>query len=334
MKAIILLALALCVTAGYPPLDNVMSSQVPRTEEEGEPRNCKIPDIYDLDVDPDDTPSPITVNECLENGLQRDDASCPKLHCRSDCVIPDLDSRGCLKSCFCKSSGLVGDIMMTEEDVAMFGSNRAASRKMRRWTKVTGQNQDRKFYIVYYTIDSSLASNPRAQNAINAARAAYFNQTCIHFAPKPEGFAGDYINFFAGRGCYSYVGRLGRGKQQLSIGRGCEYKGTAMHEMMHAMGFWHEQSRPDRDDYVTINWDNIRDGKGGNFKKKTTTQVNSFNSPYDIGSLMQYGGKYFSKNRKPTIVEKATGKAVKAQRKGFAQSDIEQLRAMYNCDNM
>ena len=31
--------------------------------------------------------------------------------------------------------------------------------------------------------------------------------------------------------------------------------------MMHALGFWHEQSRGDRDDFVTIEWDMVKDGK-------------------------------------------------------------------------
>ena len=66
--------------------------------------------------------------------------------------------------------------------------------------------------------------------------------------------------------CYSFIGRQG-GRQDISLGQGCGSLGTALHEIMHALGFFHEQSRPDRDEYVNIFFDNIETGTVYNNKR-------------------------------------------------------------------
>lgn len=46
----------------------------------------------------------------------------------------------------------------------------------------------------------------------------------------------------------------------MSIGDRCDTKAIVEHELLHALGFYHEQSRSDRDDYVKIWWDQIEEG--------------------------------------------------------------------------
>ena len=62
-----------------------------------------------------------------------------------------------------------------------------------------------------------------------------------------------------------------------------------MHELAHAQGILHEQSRTDRDNYVTIKLENVISGMEHNFEKHAATQTDGF--PYDYQSLMHYGDK-------------------------------------------
>ena len=61
--------------------------------------------------------------------------------------------------------------------------------------------------------------------------------------------------------CQSDIGKKSRGKQLVGLGNRCLEKGIVMHELLHTLGFFHEQSRADRDNYVNIHRDNIKAGE-------------------------------------------------------------------------
>ena len=148
----------------------------------------------------------------------------------------------------------------------------------------------------------------------------------------------------AGAGCSSTVGRAG-GRQTVTLGPGCLHTGQCtaeslllllrdststrrryldvwmyclpgivLHELMHTAGFWHEQSRQDRDQHVTINWDNIRShgnssnsnnssifraGMEVNFLKYDLSKIDHLGAPYDTCSVMHYGPAAFAKVAAP-----------------------------------
>ena len=69
-----------------------------------------------------------------------------------------------------------------------------------------------------------------------------------------------YLCFFIhpSSSCSSPVGYRNGRQNDISLGGGCQYLGTTMHEIGHSIGLYHEQSRPDRDKYVRIIWNNIQ----------------------------------------------------------------------------
>lgn len=153
-------------------------------------------------------------------------------------------------------------------------------------------------------------------------------QTNTNLCLVPRTTQADYIQFVTGSGCASYVGRR-TGRQDIVIGS-CS-KGSIAHEILHAAGLWHEQSREDRDNYITINWDNITAGKEHNFNKHTTDGIDI--GAYDYGSIMHYSAGAFSKNGNNTITVKVppgTASTVIGQRDGMSTKDKAAINSLYN----
>lgn len=177
-----------------------------------------------------------------------------------------------------------------------------------------------------YTISSQYSSYSRS--LIAASMQDYATHTCIRWVPK-EANDVNYVHIYPDRGCYSMVGKMG-GKQSLSLGSGCIQKGIIIHELMHAVGFFHEQSRTDRDDYISIMWNNIQPGMQGQFEKYGHGTIQSLGTSYDYGSIMHYGTKAFSRNGQPTMVPKQKGAQI-GQRGGFSNVDKFKINTLYGC---
>jgi len=183
-----------------------------------------------------------------------------------------------------------------------------------------------KRYSIPYYIESSLRGTT-AEKVIKLAIADYHKYTCLRFAPRTS--QSTYLSFYMGGGCSSPVG-YGRGRRRISLARGCWRKGTVMHEIGHSIGLYHEQSRTDRDSYITINWNNIQSRAKFNFNKASGTS--SHGTPYDYDSMMHYPGKAFSSNGGYTIITKDKRYQSRiGQRRGFSSTDVAQIRKMYSC---
>uniref|UniRef100_A0A8D3BPZ9 Metalloendopeptidase n=1 Tax=Scophthalmus maximus TaxID=52904 RepID=A0A8D3BPZ9_SCOMX len=150
---------------------------------------------------------------------------------------------------------------------------------------------------------------------IDSAMKSFHSRTCIRFAPRQN--ERDYISFENKAGCFS------------ALGRGCIYHGIVQHEINHALGFQHEQTRSDRDNHVRINWENINPQMAYNFYKQST---NNLNTPYDYSSIMHYGKTAFSiQYGRDSITPIPDPNAQIGQRQGMSYWDIMRIHRLYGC---
>ncbi|TRY78695.1 hypothetical protein TCAL_15287 [Tigriopus californicus] len=140
-----------------------------------------------------------------------------------------------------------------------------------------------------------------------------------------------------------------------------DYVSTAVHEFLHILGASHEQTRPDRDDFVFINWTNIESGKEHNFFKTrspttpasvpicnsgptssgpdffgctTSSVTDTYGFDYDYQSVMHYSKTAFAvSNSVQTITPIPTASVTVGNNVGMSPLDISKLNAAYNCPN-
>jgi hypothetical protein len=179
--------------------------------------------------------------------------------------------------------------------------------------------------VIPYEIDPAMPNQYRITDAINHWNTKMGGLITL----RPRNGEATYLRYAyttsAGT-CSSYIGNMHMAAQPITFGDYCS-TGNAIHETGHAIGLFHEHTREDRDNFVTINTANILAGTSSNFDQAISTSDDL--GAYDYGSIMHYGANAFSSNGLATITTKPAGIAI-GQRDGLSAGDIAGVRTMYS----
>lgn len=207
-----------------------------------------------------------------------------------------------------------------EGDIIPFGDNsddRAA---------VTGSAELWPRGVIPYVI----APRPdREKQVIRQAMARIEAMSCLRFVNRTT--QRDYVLIYHGNTCSSHVGRKG-GRQELSLGTGCVNRGTVMHELLHAAGFYHEHTRSDRDAYIDIFEQNVQQDKRHNFRKLQPSQ-NRLLTAFDVHSVMLYGSTSFARRQGLITMLAKDGSHLEEvyDKRRLSTSDARRIRLLYRC---
>uniref|UniRef100_A0A8C4QLU7 Metalloendopeptidase n=1 Tax=Eptatretus burgeri TaxID=7764 RepID=A0A8C4QLU7_EPTBU len=183
--------------------------------------------------------------------------------------------------------------------------------------------------LEYFQLSLFCFSGLNAKAVILQAFEHFRLKSCITF--KPYDGEDAFLHIQKLDGCWSFIGRLSGG-QNLSIGERCDTMAIVKHELLHALGFFHEHSRSDRDDYITVHWEAMNPDAKYNFKKRTV-ETDTFNTPYDYLSVMHYPPSFFSNDKnKPTISTNIPHfHTLIGQASDMSDNDMVKLNHLYNC---
>lgn len=154
---------------------------------------------------------------------------------------------------------------------------------------------------------------------------------CVRFREATDDDK-DFVVLTYGDGCSSHIGRIG-GPQPLSLGFGCELHAYIYHGFMHALGFFHEHARQDRDENIEVRWKNVETSACGSFAK----YVPASPLPYDLNSAMQLSSFAFScKLGKSSMWDRHGGKLGGDLGGIFypntlTKLDVKKIRRLYGC---
>jgi hypothetical protein len=185
--------------------------------------------------------------------------------------------------------------------------------------------------VIPYVISSTLPNPQRVQTAID-----YFNKnTTVSFVPYNG--EKDAIVFEQGSDpmCLSLVGRQG-GLQPIRLSDDHCPPPAIMHEMLHALGFVHEQMRPDRDNYVEILWDNIDPKAWPQYDMAPDALIARplQDTPFDYQSIMLYRTDEFAAHPGSPTMRSKTDSPIAPSATGLSPQDLQSLLKIYHPEDV
>lgn len=213
---------------------------------------------------------------------------------------------------------MMGDIMLSDEQVARLRGEKNARTATSEFTKHWPSG------IVYYTINPSLPNQQRVIDAINHWKAF----TTLNFQVRTN--QSNYVEFVDADDdvCNSFVGQIG-GRQEIKLGDNCTAR-SAIHEIGHAIGFFHEQSRADAGNFVEVLFQNLPNDEyiKDQFRTYTALGKQGFHfGTFDFSSVMLYHSLSFSTNGLPTI--RGIDGSFIFPNQSLSTGDIETAKAIY-----
>jgi uncharacterized protein (TIGR03437 family) len=166
--------------------------------------------------------------------------------------------------------------------------------------------------IIPYEVDPAIPSPDRIQRAVEA----WNTQTVVRLVPR--GSEANYVRFVrVASGCSANVGMLG-GRQVVNLGDGCTV-GNTIHEIGHAVGLHHTQTRNDRNRRLRVLKENIDPGSIANWNQGVLTREDI--GPYDFGSVMHYSDTGFAVSGRSVAVSIPPGIPF-GQRSGISAAEV------------
>jgi hypothetical protein len=178
--------------------------------------------------------------------------------------------------------------------------------------------------VIPYHIQASVPEPERILKAL-----AYLSEkTVLEFVPFEDSMKEALVFEPIEEHCFSYVGRVG-GTQPVFISAKCDWH-HIVHEVLHALGFVHEHSREDRDDFISVHWDHIPGPFRSQFEIMPPSLLAHWQQyPYDMASIMHYGSQLLTPQSSQPSLTRKDGVVI-SEPKELSPLDIQKINELFN----